>query len=369
MTKLCERFGISRQCGYEWWRRALAGGTDFEEGGHRTKRAVVLGQRWRKRVLAMRRDYQFAGAAQLQWYLQRAFPLGPWPGMRTIGRWLQQAGLTRTRRRPYLVGRLIREQVTRAYAPNDVWTVDFKGWFCTRDGHRVCALTVRDLATRYVLLVRHVERSSQATVGALMRSLMFKYGVPRVIRVDNGPPFGGQGPRGWSSLAVSWVCLGIKVEYGRPGCPQDNSEHEQMHQVLHQQTASPAAATRRAQQCRFDRWREAYNRDRPNRAIGMQLPAALYRPSKYAANVLVCRYPRSWVRKLTDPRGRVRWAGAPRQIGRAFAGKTVALKPVKPGVVEVFFGPYLLGELHAADPGAIRALRVQSQARRPQRGG
>ncbi|HVU16449.1 MAG TPA: integrase core domain-containing protein [Candidatus Didemnitutus sp.] len=249
--------------------------------------------------------------------------------------------------------------VRRAVAPNDVWTVDFKGWFRTADGQRVCALTVRDLATRYVLYVAHRARTTERSVAAVMRRLFRRYGLPRAIQVDNGPPFGGYGPYGWSTLAVGWVRLGIVVQYGRPGCPQDNGAHEQMHQVLQQQTASPPAATLRAQQRRFERWRHHYNHDRPHQALGMQVPASLYRPSPQPPRILVWRYPAHWTQKRLDPRGRIRWAGRARLIGQAFGQQIVALRPERSGVVSVHFGPHLLGELHAADTTAIRSIRTR----------
>jgi transposase InsO family protein len=372
MAALCRRFGISRQCGYEWWRRALRGDPLRVERSHRTKRAAALAARWQRRVRRLRRRYRFAGAGQLRWYLQRAYPLGPWPAARTIGRWLASAGLTRKRRRRSPAGPLVHLPASRASAANEVWTVDFKGWFHTADGRRICALTVRDRATRYVLQVRHMECTTEPAVAAAMRRLFRRYGLPRAIQVDNGPPFGGYGPYGWSTLAVGWVRLGIAVRYGRPACPQDNAAHEQMHQMLQQQTAQPAAPTLSAQQRRFERWRRRYNQDRPHRALGMQLPASLYRPRPGLLVTLTWRYPADWILKTTDPRGRIRWAGRARLIGQAFGRQLIALRAERHGVVSVHFGPHLLGELHAADTTAIRAVRVRSHRNsgtQPDKGG
>jgi putative transposase len=364
MVALCRRFEISRQCGYEWWRRAQSGGAIEEDRPHRTKRAEAVADRWQRRVLRLRRRYRFAGADQLLWYLQRAYPLGPWPGSRTIGGWLSAAGLTRKRRRHARPGPRIELKRGPALAANDVWTVDFKGWFLTADGRRVSALTVRDLATRLVLHVVHMPRTTERATVAVMQRLFRRHGLPRAIQVDNGPPFGGYGPYGWSTLAVGWVTLGIAMRYGRPACPQDNAAHEQMHQVLHAQTAKPAAASLAAQQRRFDRWRHRYNRDRPHRALGMQLPCSVYHPNKRPPVVQAWTYPADWILKTTDPRGRIRWQGRARLIGQAFGRRTVALRPEREGVVSVFFGPHLLGELHAADTTAIRAVSIRSPRKR-----
>jgi putative transposase len=372
MVALCRRFGISRQCGYEWWGRAQGGAAIEEDRSHRTKRAEALADRWRHRVLRLRRRYRFAGADQLVCYLQRSYPLGPWPGKRTIGRWLSVAGLTRKRRRRSLPGPRVELKPCPGLGPNDVWTVDFKGWFLTADGRRVCALTVRDMATRLVLHVLHMPRTNERAVAVVMQRLFRRHGLPRAIQVDNGPPFGGCGPYGWSTLAVGWVTLGIAVRYGRPACPQDNAAHEQMHQVLQTQTAKPAAASVAAQQRRFDRWRHRYNTDRPHRSLGMQMPISLYRPIKRLPMILARNYPVHWIQKNVDPRGRIRWKGRARLVGQAFGRQIVALCPVREDVVRVFFGPHLLGEIHAADTTAIRAVRtnhIHIRAQRQTKGG
>ena len=42
--------------------------------------------------------------------------------------------------------------------PNDVWSIDFKGWFRTGDGTRVDPLTVQDAASRYLIVCQGLER-------------------------------------------------------------------------------------------------------------------------------------------------------------------------------------------------------------------
>ena len=357
LAKVCRRCGVSRKTGHALVRRAQEEGWTLADRSHRTKAAVAWRERWFIRVVAMRRSHPFAGPAKLLWHLQQKFRLGPWPGIRTMGRWLHSARLTTQRDHHPRPGPAILVQPRLALAPNDVWTIDFKGWFRSGDGRRVCPLTVRDSACRFVLLVRHMERTAEREVRRILTRLFRRYGLPHAIHTDNGPPFGGAGPHGWSTLCVWWVQLGIAVEHGRPGCPQDNAAHEQMHQVLKAETARPAAPSVAAQQRRFDRWREKYNRQRPHDSLGMHPPVALYRPSQRPFQLQQWRYPSEWELKRTDPRGRLRWRNRPRLIGVAFARQIVALKLINPDVAEVYFGPHLLGELHAGDNTAIRPVR------------
>jgi putative transposase len=363
MRELCVAFGISRQCGYNWWNRFCAGG-GWTERTRRPRVAERLRERWHERVLALRREHPYCGARKLVWHLEQKYRLGPWPSVRTIARWLRAAGKTKARKHRSRAGpKVVMAARDEGRAANAVWTVDFKGWFYTADGRRVCTLTVRDLATRYVLLVRHVAPADERTVARWLQWLFRRYGIPGAIRVDNGPPFGGVGPHGWSRLATGWIRLGIKVEYGRPGCPQDNAAHEQMHRVLKQQTASPPAPSLAAQQRRFARWRHYYNLQRPHEALNSHVPGALYQPGQYPAQLPPWQFPAGASLVRADARGRCHWAGRNRLIGRAFGTQRVALKPVATDVVEVYFGPHLLGELHALDQAGIRAVQLVRPSR------
>ena len=324
------------------------------------------------RVVALRRLRPTWGPRKLWWWLQQRYPLGPWPSARTIGRWLTGAGLVARRRchsTPGPVELAWRPWVARA--ANDVWSVDFKGPFRTRDGQRVLPLTVQDLATRCILCVRQVPQANEGSVRTALQRIFRRYGLPRVLRVDNGTPFGGTGARGLTTLSVWWLRLGIHVEFIRPGCPQDNGSHEQMHRILKSETANPPAANPAAQQQRFHRWRHHYNRQRPHESLGLTLPLHTYQrssrafPSKLPAWV----YPQSWPRLQLDSKGRCHWAGRQRHVGRAFIGQQLALRQRTADLVEVYLGPFLLGQLHRYDSAGLRPVRHRYPKRKGAGGG
>jgi transposase InsO family protein len=80
---------------------------------------------------------------------------GQSPATATIARWLQRLQLVSPRRRrPRKACWLKVLPLTTALGPNQVWTADFKGWFRTGNGQRIEPLTVRDLFSRYVLVIR-----------------------------------------------------------------------------------------------------------------------------------------------------------------------------------------------------------------------
>ena len=117
---------------------------------------------------------------------------GHLPALSTLARWLVELHLVkrqqrRARRGPLLPWRGV-------HAPkgcNEVWTIDFKGWFRTGDGQRCEPLTVRDLFSRFVLTVALLPNQSDAAVRRVLVQVFRRYGLPKVIRVDNGAPFGG----------------------------------------------------------------------------------------------------------------------------------------------------------------------------------
>jgi hypothetical protein len=58
-----------------------------------------------------------------------------------------------------------------------------------------------------------------------------EFGIPLVIRCDNGSPFGSTGALGLTRLSAWWLKLGIRVEFIEAGHPEQNGGHEQMHRV------------------------------------------------------------------------------------------------------------------------------------------
>ena len=183
------------------------------------------------------------GAKKIHAQLRRDFPRARWPTMRTIGRWLRKLCPRPKRHRHTRRGpRLELPPLTQPTGPNDVWTVDFKGFFRTRDGTRCDPLTVRDLYSRFLLTVHILPHQRYKPVRRVFIRLFCQCGLPKVIRVDNGTPFGSTGAWGLSRLSVWWTTLGIRVEFIRPGHPEDNAGHEQMHREYKQDNTRPPAA-------------------------------------------------------------------------------------------------------------------------------
>ena len=366
-TLLCRRFGISRRTGYKWLNRFRhAGGPGLLNRSRRPRRSPQrTPERWLQALRQLRRRHPHWGARKIHARWRREQRRARLPAVRTLAKWIGRlAPAPRRRPRSPRGPSALRPPLTQPTRPNQVWTVDFKGWFHTADGTRCHPLTVRDLFSRFILSVRVLPRQHHADVQAVFTGLFRRVGLPQIIRVDNGSPFGGTGAWGLSVLSVWWMRLGIRVEFIRPGHPQDNGAHEQMHRELKRDTARPPARTLPAQQGRSDRWVRYYNRQRPHEALAGDVPADHYqRSARPYRGVRPLRYRRGWSLRQVRSNGQIRWQGRMRSIGEAFVGQTVALGRAGPHGQEVYFGTCHLGLLVDTDPGGLRPIRPRHAPR------
>src|ERR1700704_4100061 len=347
VCELCRRHGISREIFYVWKRRRENGdGRWFEDLSHAVERcAHATPAHLGERIVAARRRFAHFGPKKIKAWLEREQPEVDWPAASTIGDILKRAGLVearRRRRRPIAQG----EVVAAASVPNEEWSIDFKGWFRTRDGKRCDPLTITDAASRYLIEVRIVEPTWAGVRWALGR-VFAEVGLPAAMRSDNGSPFGSIGAGGLSSLSVWWLKLGIQPRYIPPSSPQDNGRHERMHKTLKAQTSNPAAKTVTEQQRRFDHFRKHYNEERPHEALDQQPPATLWQLPR---RKLPKRLEDPWydanhkVRRVR-PNGVIKWGGELVFIGEALAGEPVGLAEHESGNHIVRFCTRSLGTI------------------------
>jgi transposase InsO family protein len=348
-TELCREFKISPKTGYKWKGRFLSEGLGgLEEESRRPKHSPeALSEEVVCRLVQFKQAHRFWGARKLQALYKRRW--GAAPSESSIKRVLERCGMVEKRRqRPARqTGRL--SQGRKATAANEVWTVDFKGWWHDGAG-KSNPLTVRDEYSRYILELRHLAEAHTETVQACFERLFERYGLPQAIRSDNGPPFASvHALLGLSRLSAWWLALGIELERSRPGCPQDNGGHERMHrdvkreiQALAASTSIDSSATR---QEAFEVWRQQFNQQRPHEALGMKCPAELYAKSsrRYEGTPQAITYPAMEVRRVQKAGG-LRYGGSTYQISTALAGWDVGLRQVQ-GQMEVHFGRLLVGWL------------------------
>jgi transposase InsO family protein len=360
MTALCEEYRVSRKTGYKWLTRyraqGLAGLAERSRAPHVVPWAVNQAQT--EAIVALRRQHPRWGPKKLRAKLLVRAPAQHWPAISTIGDLLQRAGLSRRRQRrrratPTPSG------VPPIVAPNDVWCIDFKGWFKTGDGATCYPLTVTDAFSRYLLGCRAVVPDYEGCHRELER-LFREHGLPQTFLSDNGPPFAALAAGGLSRLSVWWIKLGILPVRIVPGKPQQNGRHERMHKTLKAETAQPPAATLAAQQRRFDDFRAEFNHERPHEALGQAVPAAVYTPSPrpYPARLEDPHYASDFELRRVRSNGEIKWQGELIFIAQPLVGEVIGLHEDDDGNAAVYFGPVELGTIDGV------TLKFESSARR-----
>jgi putative transposase len=345
MTELCQRYGVARETGYVWLRRyrekGLAGLVELNRVAlhHRNQTPKETEQA----VLELRQAHMRWGPRKLKRVLEREQAHQRWPAASTMGELLKREGLVvgRKKRRgtaPYT------EPLAHADGPNRVWCADFKGWFRTGDGERIDPLTITDAYSRFLLRCQAVEKTDTQRARAIFEAAFREYGMPQAIRTDNGAPFASSAVGGLSRLAVWWMKLGIVPERIEAGHPEQNGRHERMHRTLKQETASPAAANRRAQQRVFDHFRGEYNEQRPHEALGMHPPALLYEPSPrpYPARVPEPEYPATMLVRSVHHQGQIRWKKHDVVLSQVLWGERVGLLPVDERWFTIYFAQFAI---------------------------
>jgi hypothetical protein len=182
----------------------------------------------------------------------------------------------------------------------------------------------------------------QERVRAIFESAFRECGLPGAIRTDNGAPFASRAVAGLSRLAVWWMKLGIVPERIAAGHPEQNGRHERMHRTLKQETASPPAAHRRAQQRAFDRFRREYNEQRPHEALDLETPSAVYTRSSrwYPARVPEPEYGNALQVRRVAERGQFRWKCQRVFLSETLIGESIGLLPMDDRFYTVYFAAF-----------------------------
>ena len=222
----CRRYSISRAAGYKWWTRFLAEGFeglhDRSHRPHHCPHAVAEGVV--EHVVDLRQRYGW-GSRKIRKLTAEKF--GEAPARRTIDRIFERHDLiTKKRRRSGKPGHP-GKPLTPMDEPNAVWTVDFKGQFKMLNGRYCYPLTIQDGFSRFLLECRGLYSTSIELAKPVFIKVFREFGVPAVIRSDNGTPFASIGPIArLTRLSAWWIRLGIRPETIEPGKPQQNGRHE-----------------------------------------------------------------------------------------------------------------------------------------------
>jgi putative transposase len=347
MSELCERYGVSRPTGYKWVQRHRAGGRAGvadrscapQVCPHRTSDMIET------LIIGARRECGW-GAKKLLRVLRTRDPARAWPARSTVNDVLDRHGLLRkNRRRPHWAHP--GAPAVHTEQPNQVWPADFKGQFKTGAGAYCYPLTVTDHFSRALLVCRGLHSVRTAETRPVFRTLFRAVGLPDAIRTDNGAPFASTGIHGRSPLNVWWMPLGIVHQRITPASPQENGQHERMHRELKRETTRPAAHSHRAQQRRFDAFRQRYNTERPHEGIDDQTPASLWLPSTRAYPEVIAppEYPAHLEVRRVSSAGTFRLHTHQPFLSQTLRGEDIGLEEVAEGIWNIVYYRTLLGRI------------------------
>jgi len=351
--QLCRRYRLSPKTGYKWLKRFRTGGV------------AALGDRSRRpqssphtcaagianKVIALRQKHPTWGGRKLRRRLHDLQEVAV-PAASTCTAILRRAQLLAP---DAGVGHTAWQRFERAL-PNELWQMDFKGHFATQAGPRCHPLTVLDDHSRFNLVLAACGDEQGRTVQAPLTAAFNLYGLPDSLLCDNGPPWGNADSACPHTALTVWLLrLGVRVVHGRPYHPQTQGKDERFHRTLREELLAQCT-WRDLAHCaeRFPGFRECYNCERPHDALEGATPVSRYRPSPRSlpAALPAIDYPAHDTVRCVRSAGIVSFGGQTWQIGRAFAGLSIGLRPSTQadGQWEVFFCHHRLGHLDLTTP-------------------
>lgn len=337
---LCKSYGISRSTGYKWLERyAAAGAAGLAERSRKPQHSPNrTPEEMEKIVVELRQQHRaWSGRKLRQWLLDQGTTSVP-----------SASTITSILRRHHLLepGESEKHQAWLRFEhpePNALWQMDFKGEFNLLTGGKCFPLNVLDDHARFSLCLHACSSVRTESTQAVMIEVFRRYGLPRCISCDNGPPWGIQNSR-YTKFSVWLLRLGIWVSHSRPHHPQTQGKAERFHRTL------KAEVLRYLEpkdllfcQQAFTEWRYIYNHERPHEALGMKVPAQRYQPSPrpYPEQLPALEYgPGDLVQRVRG-RGHIKYKGKELYLSEAFAGQDVALRFTNTdGLLDVYFAQH-----------------------------
>lgn len=161
----------------------------------------------------------------------------------------------------------LRDDRSSATAPNECWSMDF-----VHDelfnGRRLRLLTIVDNFSRVSPGIGVKDRYQAVEVVETLTEATKRYGIPKCIRVDNGPEFVAKELDLWA------YSNGVTLDFSRPGKPTDNAFIESFNSRFRQECLNQSwfLSLEDAQE-KIEAWRLEYNHMRPHSGIGDMAPA------------------------------------------------------------------------------------------------
>jgi putative transposase len=361
---LCAHYGISPKTGYKFKKRYESNGPDGlkEQSRRPIHSPTKIPEEIENAFVELRKKHKGWGAKKLVPRFIHKYPNWEAPAESTVSNIICRNGLIEPHRR-----RVHLQHPGKPYSavnkPNELWGIDFKGEFKTRDGVYCYPLTVTDSHSRYILgcdgfLRPTLEKSQDA-----LTKVFKEYGLPQRIRTDNGQPFSSAVSLGrLSRLSIWWIRLGIFPELIEPASPEQNSRHERMHKTLKAETTRPPAENLKTQQKKFNAFVNEFNNERPHEALGQITPASVHTssPLSFPSKLPTIYYPSHFEVRRVSHNGGIRWNNKWVWASRPLQEQYIGFEEIDNGIYNVYFSFVLIGRYDEHDT-KINTLRSNNK--------
>jgi transposase InsO family protein len=343
-SDLCRRFGISRPTGYKWLERHLNG----ESLSNKSRRPYFSPNQTKKpiedEIIKVRLKHPAWGGRKIKAFLtNKGFSNLPSPS--TITAILKRNSLVD----PEESLKHCAFQRFEKTEPNELWQMDFKGYFSLDEGGYCHPLTVLDDHSRFLLGLAACPNETSQTLQNQLSEVFLQYGLPKRMLMDNGSPWGDDWETRHTIFTAWLIRLGISVTHGRPYHPQTQGKDERLHRTLKDELLSRKSLPNLATcQTAFEDWRYLYNYERPHESLGMQPPSSRYKLSlKPFPEVLPpILYDDDCLIRKVDQSGKIYFQGYSFRVGKAFRYHPVGLRPTEiDGTYNVYFCSQIIAKI------------------------
>lgn len=357
ITDLSQKYGISRPTVYKWLKRYKKLGIEglIEQSRapkncpHRTSQRIL------DLLIQEKLKNRKRGPRKIRAQLKRRHPQLELPAVSTISYWLKKEGLVKERKKRQHVPAYT-QPFCECHAPNETWSIDYKGQFYMKNSHVCYPMTVSDNFSRFILGCKALKGPCYNPTRRHLESIFREYGLPRAIRCDNGTPFASRCIGGLSRLMIWWILLGIIPERIAKGCPQENSRHERMHRTLKNDALDNVAKNLKEQQKAFDIFRYDFNNDRPHESLNDLTPSDYYKKSNrpYVEHPHPPEYGHDYLVRHVNQNGCIKIKQQIFFLTESLAGQPIGLKEIADGLWQIQFSFYVLGSVDLRKNKIIR---------------
>jgi transposase InsO family protein len=364
VSEVCRRRGLSRDTYYTYKRRYETHGAEglepWSRRPHSSPRQIP--PQLEDVICRMRKDHPRWGARRIRAELERA----GWtriPAVSTIHQALRRNHLVvdHPRKRPKATRRFERE------VPNDLWQID-----ATRvhlaDNSVVWIIDVIDDHARYLLAAMCCRVPTTELAWEVFSEACSANGAPRQVLSDNDLCFTGR----YHGVIVEFERrvkqAGIQLINGRPYHPETQGKIERFHRTLKEylHDNGPPQDLEQLQKL-LDGFRQHYNCDRPNQALGANAtPAERYHPSPrefVEESEEEPTYPAGAIVRTVWKMGNVTFDNKRFGLGMRWGGKKVRIVP-SGQLVHIYCGAVLIRSV-ALEPGRTHySLGIRPSRRR-----